>query len=43
MRIGAVNAIAADHDARDAASRPTCRCLMDAAGQDPGLAAAVTR
>ena len=32
MRIGAVNAIAADHDARNAASRPTCRCLMDAAG-----------
>jgi hypothetical protein len=43
MRIGAVDTIAADHDARNAASRPTCRCLMDAAGQDPGLAAPVTR
>ena len=32
MHIGAVDTIAADHDARNAASRPTCRCLMDAAG-----------
>ncbi len=32
MPIGAVDTIAADHDARNAASRPTCRCLTDAAG-----------
>jgi hypothetical protein len=32
MRIGAVDTIAADHDARNAASRPTVWCLMDAAG-----------
>ena len=32
MHISAVITIAADHDARNAASRPTCRCLTDAAG-----------
>jgi hypothetical protein len=34
MRIGAVIMIVGAHDARNAASRPTCGCLMDAAGQD---------
>ena len=32
MPIGTVDTIAADHDARNAASRPTVWCLMDAAG-----------
>jgi hypothetical protein len=43
MRIGAVITIVGAHDARNAASRPTVPVPDEAAGQDPGLAAAVTR
>ena len=44
MRIGAVIMIVGAHDARNAASRPTVPVPDGTlSGQDPGLAAAVTR